>query len=59
MGGVGWVSDARENFGEAILWDNSSLFALEGTGGGPYRLAELLPRGPVALFFYPGDNTPG
>ncbi len=34
-------------------------FTLEGTMGGPYRLAELLVRGPVALFFYPGDNTPG
>jgi peroxiredoxin Q/BCP len=34
-------------------------FALEGTGGGPYRLPELLRSGAVALFFYPGDNTPG
>lgn len=34
-------------------------FTLEGTGGGPYRQADLLRQGPVALFFYPGDNTPG
>jgi peroxiredoxin len=34
-------------------------FTLEGTGGGPYRLPELLRQGAVALFFYPGDNTPG
>jgi len=34
-------------------------FTLEGTGGGPYRLPELLRQGHVALFFYPGDNTPG
>ena len=34
-------------------------FTLEGTGGGPFRLPELLRQGPVALFFYPGDNTPG
>ncbi|MGQ0713331.1 MAG: hypothetical protein ACT4PJ_06325 [Gemmatimonadaceae bacterium] len=24
-----------------------------------YRLSELLTRGHVALFFYPGNNTPG
>ncbi len=24
-----------------------------------YRLADLLRRGPVALVFYPGNNTPG
>jgi thioredoxin-dependent peroxiredoxin len=34
-------------------------FTLKGTGGGPYRLADLLRRGPVVLFFYPGDDTPG
>jgi thioredoxin-dependent peroxiredoxin len=34
-------------------------FTLAGTGGGPYHLAALLRRGPVALFFYPGDDTPG
>lgn len=34
-------------------------FTLEGTRGGPYRLAALLADGPVALFFYPGDDTPG
>ncbi len=34
-------------------------FTLEGTGGGPYRLAALLAEGAVALYFYPGDDTPG
>jgi peroxiredoxin len=34
-------------------------FTLAGTGGGPYRLPELLRQGSVALYFYPGDNTPG
>jgi len=34
-------------------------FTLEGTGGGRYRLADLLRQGPVALFFYPGNDTPG
>ncbi len=34
-------------------------FTLEGTKGGPYRLSALLAEGPVALYFYPGDDTPG
>lgn len=34
-------------------------FTLAGTEGGPYRLADLLRLGPVALFFYPGNDTPG
>ena len=33
-------------------------FSAETTGG-PVTLAGLLARGPVALFFYPGNNTPG
>ena len=34
-------------------------FTLEATGGGRVTLSALLPHGPVALFFYPGNNTPG
>lgn len=34
-------------------------FALEATGSRMIRLSELLETGPVALFFYPGNNTPG
>ena len=34
-------------------------FTLAGTRGGPYRLADLLRQGPVALYFYPGNDTPG
>jgi peroxiredoxin len=34
-------------------------FALDATGGRRIRLSALLRTGPVALFFYPGDNTPG
>jgi peroxiredoxin len=33
-------------------------FELDGTAG-PVSLARLLEKGPVALFFYPGNNTPG
>lgn len=33
-------------------------FELDGTAG-PVSLAALLEKGPVALFFYPGNNTPG
>lgn len=34
-------------------------FDLEATGGGRVRLSALLAKGPVALYFYPGDFTPG
>jgi peroxiredoxin len=34
-------------------------FTLHGTRGGPYHLADLLAQGPVALYFYPGNDTPG
>ena len=34
-------------------------FELEATGGGRVRLSALLATGPVALYFYPGDFTPG
>jgi len=34
-------------------------FDLEATGGGRVKLSALLAKGPVALFFYPGDFTPG
>ena len=34
-------------------------FTLEATGGRRITLADLLRKGPVALFFYPGNNTPG
>lgn len=34
-------------------------FTLEGTGGTRLHLAAALADGPVALYFYPGDFTPG
>ncbi len=34
-------------------------FELDATGGQRIHLATLLADGPVALFFYPGDFTPG
>jgi peroxiredoxin Q/BCP len=34
-------------------------FELDSTGGGSVRLSALLAEGPVALYFYPGDFTPG
>jgi peroxiredoxin Q/BCP len=34
-------------------------FDLESTGGGRASLSALLAKGPVALYFYPGDFTPG
>ena len=34
-------------------------FELGATGGLTVKLSALLKKGPVALFFYPGNNTPG
>lgn len=34
-------------------------FTAKANDGTTYRLSELLARGHVALFFYPGNNTPG
>jgi peroxiredoxin len=34
-------------------------FSAAASDGTTYRLNELLERGHVALFFYPGNNTPG
>jgi peroxiredoxin Q/BCP len=34
-------------------------FELDATSGQRVRLSAALDRGPVALFFYPGNNTPG
>ena len=38
---------------------NAPDFALDATGARRIRLSALLAQGPVALFFYPGNNTPG
>ena len=34
-------------------------FSAVASDGKTYRLSDLLERGHVALFFYPGNNTPG
>ena len=34
-------------------------FEQGATAGRKIRLSALLKKGPVALFFYPGNNTPG
>jgi peroxiredoxin len=34
-------------------------FELDATGKRRIELSALLRTGPVALFFYPGNNTPG
>jgi len=34
-------------------------FEVPASDGGTYRLSDLLAKGHVALFFYPGNNTPG
>jgi peroxiredoxin len=34
-------------------------FSAPASDGRTYALADLLKHGPVALVFYPGNNTPG
>ena len=34
-------------------------FEAPASDGATYRLSDLLAKGHVALFFYPGNNTPG
>ncbi len=34
-------------------------FSAPASDGSTYALRDLLRRGDVALFFYPGNNTPG
>ena len=34
-------------------------FSAPASDGRTYSLSELLKKGPVALVFYPGNNTPG
>jgi thioredoxin-dependent peroxiredoxin len=34
-------------------------FSAAASDGKTYRLSDLLKQGPVALIFYPGNNTPG
>jgi len=34
-------------------------FTAQANDGSTVSLEELLKKGPVALFFYPGNNTPG
>jgi peroxiredoxin len=35
------------------------VFKAAASDGKTYALADLLKQGPVALVFYPGNNTPG
>jgi peroxiredoxin Q/BCP len=41
------------------LGAKAPAFTVPASDGRTYTLDELLARGPVALFFYPGNNTPG
>jgi peroxiredoxin len=41
------------------IGSRAPAFEAAGSDSKTYRLAELLGRGPVALVFYPGNNTPG
>ena len=39
--------------------DNAPKFTLPGVPDAKYRLSEALQKGPVVVYFYPRDDTPG
>jgi peroxiredoxin len=41
------------------IGSKAPAFTAPASDGQTYALAELLKYGPVALVFYPGNNTPG
>ena len=41
------------------IGSRAPAFEAPASDGKTYRLADLLGKGPVALVFYPGNNTPG
>jgi peroxiredoxin len=41
------------------IGSKAPLFKAAASDGKSYALADLLKGGPVALVFYPGNNTPG
>lgn len=41
------------------IGSKAPAFSAAASDGRTYALAELLKSGPVALVFYPGNNTPG
>ena len=47
------------NHAPLAVGTNAPAFSADAGDGRRYVLAELLALGPVALFFYPGNNTPG
>lgn len=55
------VTELLERVMEPLLSIGASApeFSAQASDGKTYTLGELLRRGPVALFFYPGNNTPG
>jgi peroxiredoxin Q/BCP len=48
-----------ERRGPVRVGDLAPDFTLPSQGGEPVKLHDLLERGPVVLYFYPKDETPG
>jgi peroxiredoxin len=42
-----------------VIGASAPGFEAAADNGSRYDLASLLPLGPVVLYFYPGNNTPG
>lgn len=47
------------NAGPLAVGTVAPAFSASASDGRTYGLAELLEHGAVALFFYPGNDTPG
>jgi peroxiredoxin len=55
----GTDSNAMPEGGSVIVGEMAPVFSLKGTTGPGLDLKELRGKGRAALFFYPGDRTPG
>jgi peroxiredoxin len=53
------VTEGAEGSRLLEVGEPAPAFRASGSDGREHALAELLARGPVALFFYPGNDTPG
>src|SRR5262249_52039572 len=53
------MSDSKASTGRVAVGDPAPDFTLPSQSGEQVRLHDVLRRGPVVLYFYPKDETPG
>jgi hypothetical protein len=54
-----WIKEKTVMSEPLAIGSRAPAFETPASDGQTYRLADLLRRGPVALVFYPGNDTPG